>query len=795
MAPGRQKHKSENRQHPEPVVAHSAPENKVFGRMPPLRLLTFFLIAALGIIIYAHTLHAPFVFDDEPNIVLNRHIRMTEITADQVLRVQNSPSERPFANLSFALNYFFHQYQPAGYRVVNILVHIINALLVFFITLQTMRLCRGRTIFPAALLASLVWLVHPLHIQSVTYIVQRMNSLAALFYLLALFCYVKARSIPAGIPYSSLKKGLLFLTVVLSGGLGLASKPTAATLPIILFLYEWFFFQDLKVEWLRKNLARIILPGMAFLAIVFLYLGTDPMNAVLATYEKQEFSMGQRLLTEPLVMLYYLSLLIFPHPSRLHLDYSFPLSRSLLIPPITVLGLITLLVLLTMTIRLARTHRLAAFAILWFLITQVIESSFVGLALVFEHRTYLPSVFLAIAAVDLLLIHLKNQYGLITVLAIIILVFGCWTYQRNYTWQNEITFWQDGVNKSPLNTRPHNNLGLALLNAGNLTRAEHHFRRSLALDPRYQKAHYNLGLTLFKAGDVAESEPHFRRALALDSLDSRAHNNLGEVLFRSGRIAEAEKHYRQALALDPYEARIHGNLGNLLSRKGEVDQAIDHYHQALALDPYFVEACNNLGVEYIYKGLPDQALANFQKALELDPEHRSARDNLQRLRKTLEQYGSTLKQRQRDVADRPADPDAHFALAQLYQHLNMQAAAFQHYQKVLALQPDHAASLDRLTRIYVSREKYEKAVECLNRLAALQPDNPEIAYGQARFYSRMGKKTEALESLQRAVQAGLNDRNRLLTDPYLQTIRDTDFFRQLTAESVSGKGQATPAQP
>src|SRR6056297_396086 len=163
--------------------------------LPGIRhtLPALLVLILIGCPIYAGSLHAPFVFDDSPHILENPYIRMTDISATEIAEIAKSPSSRrPLPNFTIALNYFCHQYEVFGYHIVNLLIHIITAALVFFFTSQTLALCRIKQGW-LPLFAALVWLANPLHTQSVTYIVQRMNALSAMFYMLSLACYIAGR--------------------------------------------------------------------------------------------------------------------------------------------------------------------------------------------------------------------------------------------------------------------------------------------------------------------------------------------------------------------------------------------------------------------------------------------------------------------------------------------------------------------------------------------------------------------------------------------------------------------------
>ena len=188
---------------------------------------------------------------------------------------------------------------------------------------------------------------------------------------------------------------LWFAGCFLAGILAMGSKESTAMLPVFIFLYEWYFFQDLDKSWFKRQLKYLVAIVLLFCFVAGFYLGFDPLGKfnTLRDYVFKEFTIGQRLLTQTRVVLYYLSLIFYPNPSRLNLDHDFPLSYSLFDPFTTFLSLIIIVGLIALGLYLARRQRLISFCIFWFFGNLVIESSVIPLALIFEHRLYLPSMF------------------------------------------------------------------------------------------------------------------------------------------------------------------------------------------------------------------------------------------------------------------------------------------------------------------------------------------------------------------------------------------------------------------
>ncbi|MFO8048690.1 MAG: tetratricopeptide repeat protein, partial [Desulfosudaceae bacterium] len=555
------------------------------------------LIGIIGWLSYADSLQAPFVFDDIKQIVENPHIRMKAITPGEVRETFKSHSaNRPFAYLTFGLNYHVGEYRVLGYHLVNLLIHLATALLVFVVTRQTLRLLGTDRPAPVTvpLLAALLWLVNPLHVQSITYLVQRMNALATFFYLLSLSCYIQARVLQqkgsGGIPAT-----ILFTLCLAAAFLGLTSKETAATLPVIILAYEWYFFQDLDRSWLAKQRWWMYAAALMILGLGFIYMDVNPVEKIFSMYDKQSFTPLQRLLTEPRVVVYYLSLLFFPHPARLQLVYDFPLSTGLLCPLTTLAALMALAALVVLMVLAARRNKLLSFAVLWFLANLAIESSFLGLALIFEHRTYLPSVFPFIAVTCLLARHVKPSRVLPPLAGALIIISAIWTHQRNEVWSEKISLWTDNAAKTPANGQVTNNLGMAYFEAGKISPAKKSFEEAIGYNPAAVRARNNLGMILIEQGQAEAALSHLEKAIQLEPRYYNSWYNLGLALYDLKRLRQATAAFRETINLNPLYDKAHNNLGVALMQQDYSDKALKCFRRTLEINPAYLKAYSNMG--------------------------------------------------------------------------------------------------------------------------------------------------------------------------------------------------------
>ncbi|OGR05325.1 MAG: hypothetical protein A2511_01070 [Deltaproteobacteria bacterium RIFOXYD12_FULL_50_9] len=606
---------------------------------PPIFSTSRFHCLALGLIViitvlaYSNSFHSPLTFDDFPNIVDNRYIKIKNLSLTSLAdTVQKSPMPlRKLAYVSFAINHAFHGLDVVGFHAVNLAIHIATGLTLYLLALTTLNLpimtnsCRRPA--EVALAAALLWLVHPVQTNAVTYIVQRMTSMAALFTLISLLCYIHARLLAK----ENNRRFIFFSGTLLAAILALLSKENSAMLPLLILGYELFFLQTPeRRQHTKKIWLAIGLSATVFFLIAWIYLGSNPFNAMLAGYESRDFTLLERLLTEPRVIIHYLTLLLLPLPGRLNISYDFPISHSLFTPPQTILAILALAGLIAAIPLLYKRSRLISFALFWFLANLIIESSIVPLEIIFEHRIYLPSMFLFIAAA-LGLAHLTDRrpglFRVATFCLIGLLAIGTWI--RNNDWHTEISLWTDVTQKSPNLPRGYNNLGKAESSQGKIQSAIQNFQKAISLDPRIGYTYFNMGVAYDLINKQPEALAAFSTALGKKEVYfAKVHNSLGITYRKMGNFQKAMQEARIALQIDPDMLESLVTIGICYESMGQPTKAIAIFEQAAAKDLDSVDLYNSWAISLTTLGMFDQAISKLKHALTLMPRHFESNYNL-----------------------------------------------------------------------------------------------------------------------------------------------------------------------
>lgn len=531
--------------------------------MERIRSPLFFIIilGVWGFLIYSDTLDSTFHYDDYINIVDNPDVRWQGFSLESIKKLFVSELGRSFSYFTFALNYYLGGLNVRGYHYINIAIHILTAIGLFLFTRAVLDLPqieknlskKGKEI---AFIAALFWLSSPLQTQAVTYIVQRMAALAAMFYIYAIFFYLKGRLV------SGRRRLLFHIIAFIFTLLAFASKENAYTLPLFFLLLEVIVIKRGDIAFLFKKRTITIL---SILAIVFLgilwSLYYTPFRVDIGSWLIYQIKI--RFLTGMRVILFYMTQLLFPVPSRLSLEHDFQISRSFLDPPSTPIAFFAVLGLVFYALYSSRRNPLFSFFTLWFLGNLVIETFNPYLTLIFEHRLYLPSMgFFAVAAIGINEVASTERKRILSLAALftILASFSINTYIRNDVWKDEHSLWSDVIEKSPNSVKGYIGLGAAYVRDESYNEALSVYLKAKEIEPRNPVVQYGLGVIYFNLKKYNEAVEEFSRLGSMGYIGignepsiSYYFSRIAKNYYGHGRVKEALGVLDRALSYDPAE--------------------------------------------------------------------------------------------------------------------------------------------------------------------------------------------------------------------------------------------------
>ena len=582
-----------------------------------------------------------------------------------------------------------------------------------------------------AFFSAAIFAVHPLQTEAVTYVFQRFASLAAMFYLMSVVMYIKARiaSRQWAIGNGTNSKNVMpssritFLLISLvSAVLAMKTKENAFTLPLVIVLYEFCFFSDSPSPIAHRQSSLVsrfyyLVPILLTLLIVPLTLmgltGSHHLNP--GSYGSQVFSRNAYLFSQFRVIVTYLRLLFFP--VNQHIDYDYPLFKSFFDLPV-ILSFLFLSALFGLGVWLilaknrrpspiahsplpgvSRPLRLIGFGILWFFITLSVESSVIPLPmLIDEYRVYLPSVGLIISAVtgvflvfSRFTIHVSRPLvsrSLIAALVVAVGVLSVATHLRNEVWGDNISFWEDAAKKSPGNARAHNNLGFLYTQKKLYAKATNEINIAISLSPDYADAHHNLGVIYQDLGMFDKAIEQYLFAIMLNSEFEETYFNLGTIYQARNMFDKAIEQYLFAIKIRPDYIEAHYNLGVIYQASNMLDKAIEQYLIVVDLNPDFAEAHFNLGTIYQARNMLDKAIEQYLSAIDLKPDYVKAHNNLGVVYEARNMFDKAIEQYRVASNLKPNDAEAHFNLGSVYYKLGQFEKAREELTSGLKIKPD-----------------------------------------------------------------------------------------------------------
>lgn len=710
-------------------------------------LISICVLLALTFAIYANSLGNDFTNWDDPELVLkNPSIRSLGLqNLRDIFTPEAGHTYQPVRVLSYALDYHFWKFNPVGYHILNILLHALSAVFLYFLLAKVLEQIQkaelGMSERTVALLASLLFVVHPVNVEAVAWISSRKYGLLAFFSLLSFYLFVLSSE-------SANFRACYYLLSVGAYIVALLASPFALALPGLLFLYDFCRSENNSLtstlkKWWRHYLPYCLLALAQFsILLVLLKSGPDP-----AIKTQQAPEPIYTFFTMLKVISDYLQNIFLP--LQLNNRYIVPISHSFFETKV-LLSATLLLLLGILVFRQARSaNKLPLFCLGWFFITWLPAANIIPVSTKMADRyLYLAAigVFLGFSVLSAkgakVFLPRKSRVPILfSFFSIVLLSLSYFTVQRNQVWANSLTLWEDNLQKNPENRIAHLNLGEVLDEQGRLDEAVVHYREALRIDPYFAKAHNNLGVALAKQGKIHEAIEHYLQALRLNRHLQKTRVNLDNAL-------DIEIDKKGALFAESSEpgseyVKSISNLGVALALLGKFEKAIAYCKKALDLEPDWAEGHNNLANALAAQGKLKEALQHFSRALELKPDYADAHNNLAVTLARLGRFAEAREHYLQALRLKPNSPETHNNLGAALAAQGKFVEAIEHYRLALKLRPDYAEAHMNLGNVLSYQGKLHKAKAHLSRALELD-NNPEIHNNLGVVFARQGKLENAI---------------------------------------------------
>lgn len=667
-------------------------------------------LVALTVLAYLPALRAGFVWDDDAYVTQNATLRTVDGLARIWLVPGSVPQYYPLTFTSFWIEHRLHGDAAAPYHLTNVLLHALNALLVW-------RVLR-RLAIPGAWLAAAVFALHPVHVESVAWITERKNVLSGAAYLAALLAALRIADAPTRSP-----RPAEAALVVLLFGAALLAKTVTCTLPVALLVILW---------WRRGTVERravvATLPLFALgaaLALVTVWMERTHVGARGAL-----FALGplDRVLIAGRALWFYVATLAWPHP----LSFVYP--RWTVDPAVWwqwLFPLAAVAALAALWLARGRIGRAPFAAALGFAATLAPALGFVDVypmryTFVADHYQYLASLFV-IVPVAALLTTTAPRLGTAApaLAALLLVVLAALTWQRTLVYADEETLWRDVIAKNPSGSMAYVNLGLWLHQHGRSAEGLAALQAAQRLEPGDAEVEGDLGVVLAALGRPTDALVHLEEAVRRAPQSALARSNLGNALAAAGRAADAEAQYREAVRLRPGYADAHNNLANVLAQQGRLDEALTHYRAAIAADPGYVDAHYDLAVVAARAGRSDEALAEFAATVALAPGHAEARRGLGAALAARGDVAGAIPHLAEAARLQPRRAEAQYQLGAALAAAGRTDEAVAAYRRALDLRPDLADVHNDLGIALAARGDGAGAVREFREAVRLAPDHAE----------------------------------------------------------------------
>lgn len=707
------------------------------------------ILSIITTLFYLPSLRYPFQFDDIANISKRFAIRFDNPFT------RWWTNSRWFSDWLNTINFQIGRFDPFYYRLFNLVIHILAGVVLFYLLLDLCKALKNRPFFTENALfisfaASALFLLHPVQTQTVSYVIQaRLEGLATLFILLTIFLFVRAFSVAKPIMRSVLL-GAFFVTGMVSCG----TKEIVIVTPFLLLLIDWFFLSQEEWSSFKQRLWIHAIFNLFFLGLMAHYLGfkmmTDAVQLKMSTGNNRGniltphafdvITPFQFLISEFKVIVHYLTMFVWPFD--ISVEYDWKVSHSIfsvsVFPYMLVLLAIGAFILYSI---FRRKNTMTVFGLLWFFVAIAPRSTIIpSPELVCDYKTYLASVgiviLLAVPLVHFFVYMMQlvqkiqplpaqfsTRYMQTALLAVLFLPIGFAATSRNKVWETCVGFWEDNAKKAPGKARVHNNLGVALSEAGKVDEAIVAYKKAIELDSNYSDPLSNIAVAYSLKGQVDEAISSLKSALHICPNYPEAYNNIGTLLLQKKQYEEAERALSIAVQLRPYYGKAYYNLARMYEEKKDDEKAWEYLKKSTEGDLDIPEVFFKLGQMSLRVKKYKDAVVAFEKILERG-------------------YG---------------DAQVWFNLANAYFMEGQHEKAQSVYERLVRDNPLDARYAYNLAETYYTKNDFVRAHEMFKKITSMPQPLPQAFFRTANCLERLNKKAEAKSYLEELLKVEAPD--------------------------------------
>jgi tetratricopeptide (TPR) repeat protein len=674
------------------------------------------LLLVLGVIIaYQQVWHAGFIWDDDHHLTENPCIIGPLGFKD--IWTTRAAIYYPMVLSSFWVEHFVWGLNPLSYHLVNVAMHAACAILLWRV-LQNLQV-RG------AWLGAALWALHPVQVESVAWITELKNTQSCLFYLFAIYFFVKWRA-TNGI--EDRNSGICkYALVLIFAMMAILSNASTVMLPVVLGLCWWW----IERCWRWRNVAWLVPFVLISIAASGWTIWEQKVHSGAQGQEWAQSGLDRAVIAGKDVW-FYIGKLCWPHPlifiySRWEISSS---SLTSYLPGFAAaMGLFILWLNRNTVLRpifLAFTYFvISLFPVLGFFNVYFFRYSFVA-----DHFQYLASIGpLALAAAGIVTLFdfvKQRRWWLEVAICVALLGLGTLTWRQVRIYRNMETLWTDTLEKNPDSWMSDNNLGFVLFQKGQIEEAITYYKKAIQINPNSYNTEDDLGIALVRIGRVEEAMTQYRKAIEINPDYADAHYNLGNALLQTGRVEEAISHYQKAIKINPNSSEIEYNLGNVFLRTGRVEEAMTYYRKAIEIKPDYADAHNNLGNILLQTGQAEEALIHFKKVLEIEPKFEKAYNNMGVALLRMHRLDEASNYFTKAIEIKPDYAEPHYNLGEIFGLQGNWDKAVQEYRRTLALSPNSAQACYQLGLVLEKQDKLAEAIAEYQEGARLNPRDEKV---------------------------------------------------------------------